>query len=321
MPSSAGALGPEGDGSCPFPPPHLTLMLQLGNEMKCTLLNEDYCSIKSYQDKFYVCLYVKMGVCEIERYVFINYTHYEKYLSIILQLYTFIRKKLINPCEGDNAAAFISSLQSRKRMLFCVWRGGKISVFPCFLKLLVVVFVWRVFCTLLPIVWRPCFIVSAPVTFAYNPRQNVHFVMEFCWEFDADQVWCTCSFPSGNQLHIIIIAAVLCCKRCAFQREHGADAVSCSGLIDLQFFLWTTCIFPAKVLPLNSIIDFSSAVCNFSGVGAWAARKIVDHFVHIFLQELTFAAHPSFTAVSICLRAGNGNLRYIMKHAISYNQW
>lgn len=82
--------------------------------MKCTLLNEHYCSIKSYQDKFYVCLYAKIGVCEIERYVFINYTHYEKYLCIILQLYTFIRKKPINSCQGDNAAAVISSLASRK---------------------------------------------------------------------------------------------------------------------------------------------------------------------------------------------------------------
>ena len=212
------------------------------------------------------------------------------------------------------------SIQEMNAIL-CLKRSKIFSVFPCFLKLLVVVFVWRVFCTLLPIVWRPCFIVSAPVTFAYNPRQNVHFVMEFCWEFNADQVWCTCPFPSGNQLHIIIIAAVLCCKRCAFQREHGADAVPCSGFIDLQFFLWTTCIFPAKVFPLNSIIDFSSAVCNFSGVGAWAAGKIIDHFVHIFLQELTFAAHPSFTAISICLRAGNGNLRYIMQHPSSYDQW
>lgn len=192
---------------------------------------------------------------------------------------------------------------------FCLKRRKIFSVFPCFLKLLVIVFVWRVFCTLLPIVWRPCFIVSAPVPFAYNPGQNVHFVMEFCWEFDADQVWCTRPLPSGNQLHIIIIAAVLSCQRCALQREHGADAVSCSGLIDLQFFLWATCIFPAKVFPLNSIIDFSSAVCNFSGVGAWAAGKIIDHFVHVFLQELTFAAHPSFATISVCLRTGNGKLK------------
>lgn len=301
------------------PSPHLTFLLQLGIKIKCTLLNECYCSIKSYQDRFYVRLYVKTGVCERKRYVFINYTHYEKYLCIILQLCTFIRKKLSNPCQGGCAAAMISSLASRKWMLFCAWRGRK-SVFPCFLELLVVVFIGRVFCTLLPIVWGPCFIVPAPVAFAYNPRQNVHFVMELCWEFNADKVWCTCPFPSGDQLHIIIIAAVLCCKCCAFQREHGADAVPCSGLIDLQFFLWTTCIFPAKAFPLNSIVDFSSAVCNFPGVGAWAAGKIIDHFVHIFLQELTFAAHPSFTAICICSKAGNGSFRYIMQHPRCYQQ-
>lgn len=67
--------------------------------MKCALLNERYWSIKSYQDKFYVCLYVKIGVCETERYVFINYTHDEKYLCIILQLCTSIGRELMNPCK------------------------------------------------------------------------------------------------------------------------------------------------------------------------------------------------------------------------------
>lgn len=204
-------------------------------------------------------------------------------------------------------------LHLKKRKIF--------SVFPCFLKLLVVVFVWWVFCALLPIIGRPGFIVAAPVTFAYDPRQNVHFVVEFCWEFDADQVGCSCPFAPGDQLHVIIIAAVLRCERRALQRQHGADAVSCCGLIDLQFFLWTTRILPAEAFPLKSVKDFSSAVRNFSGVGAWAAGKVVDHFVHIFLQELTLAAHPSLTAISICFRAGNGNLRYIKQHPTWCDQW
>lgn len=296
-------------------PPTPFIMLQMGNKMKCTLLHERYCSIKSYQDETYGRLYAKIGVCETERCVFINYTHCEKYLCIILQLYTFIRKELINPCRGADAAAITSSLAFRKWMLFCIWRKGKnFSIFPCFLKLLVVVFIWWVFCALLPIVGRPGLIVAAPVTFAYDPGQDVHFVVELCWEFYADQVGCPGPFAPGDQLHVVIVAAVLCCKRGALQGQHGADAVPCRGLVDLQLFLWTTCILPAEAFPLQSVVDFSSAVGNFSGVGAWAAGKVIDHFVHVFLQELALAAHPSLTAIGICFRGGNGNLRYIKQH-------
>lgn len=173
------------------------------------------------------------------------------------------------------------------------------SVFTCFLKLFVIVLLWRVLCTFLPVVRWSGFIISTPVPFANDPRQNVHFVMKLCWELYADQVGSPCSFAPCYQLHTVIIAAVLRCQGGTLQGQHGPDAVASCRLIDLQFLLWPTRVFPAKILPLVPVIDICSAVGDFSGICARTSRKVIDHFMHVLLQKFTFAAHPSFTAVSI----------------------
>lgn len=157
------------------------------------------------------------------------------------------------------------------------------SVLSCFLKLFVIVLLRRIFCTFLTIVRRPSFIVPTPVSFANDPRQNIHLVMKFCREFDADQVGGASPFPSGNQLHAVIIAAVLCCQGGTLQGQHGPDAVAGTGLIDLQFFFWPTCIFPAKVLPFQTVVDLCSAISYFGGVCARTRGKIIDYFVHVLL--------------------------------------
>lgn len=60
--------------------------------------------------------------------------------------------------------------------------------FPCFFELFVIVLILRVVRTFLPIVWWPGLVVAAPVPFADDPGQDVHFIVQVRRELCANQV-------------------------------------------------------------------------------------------------------------------------------------
>lgn len=64
----------------------------------------------------------------------------------------------------------------------------------------------------------------------------------------------------------------------AVQGEHGAQAESSSGLIDVQALLGPTSIPPAKVLTLPLISQVDSTVNSFQGVEAGTAGQIREYF-------------------------------------------
>lgn len=123
--------------------------------------------------------------------------------------------------------------------------------------------------------------------------------MQVSGELRADEVGRTCPFAPGDELHAVVVAAVLGRQRGGFQREHGADAIASSGFVDLQLLLWAAGVLPAEVAPRCGIVDVCGAVGHFSWVKAGAAGKVVGHFAHVFLEELTLAVHPTLATVCI----------------------
>lgn len=156
-------------------------------------------------------------------------------------------------------------------MHLCFQTSGAL-VLPGFLELFNVILIRRAFCALLSVIGRPGLIIPAPVTLADDPGQNVHFVVELSRELGADEIGCACPFAPGDELHVVTIATVLGSQGSTLQREHRADAVPGSRLIDLQFLFGPASILPSEVLALDAVEDVGGAVGHLSGVGAGAAR-------------------------------------------------
>lgn len=116
--------------------------------------------------------------------------------------------------------------------------------------------------------------ISAPVPLAEDPGQHVHFVVQLRGELGADEVRCPGPLPSGNQLGVLIVAAMLGSQGGAVQGEHGAQAESSSGFVDVQALLGPAGIPPAKVLALSFISQVNGTVNGFQGVEAGTAGQV-----------------------------------------------
>lgn len=69
-----------------------------------------------------------------------------------------------------------------------------------------------VFWAILSVVGRPYCVEAAPVPFAQDPRQHVHFKVELWGELGADQVRHARAFSPRDQLPAVTVAAVLRCQ-------------------------------------------------------------------------------------------------------------
>lgn len=172
--------------------------------------------------------------------------------------------------------------------------------FPRLFELLVVVLVLGVVWALLPVVGRPGLVVPAPVALADDPGQDVHLVVQVGRELGADEVGRAGPLAAGDELHAIVVAAVLCRQRGGLQRQHGADAVAGTGLVDLQLLFRAAGVLPAEVAARGSVVDVGRAVRHLGRVGARAAGQVVGHLGHVLLQEVALAVHPALTAVGVC---------------------
>lgn len=170
---------------------------------------------------------------------------------------------------------------------------------PGLFELFVVVLVLGVLSALLAVVGWPGVVVAAPVTFADDPRQDVHFVVQVCGELDADEVGRAGALAAGYELHGVVVATVLGSQRGGLQREHGADAVACRGLVDLQLLFGAAGVLPAEVPPPGRVMDVRCAVGHLCGIGAGAAGQVVGHLGHVLFQEFALAVHPALTAVCV----------------------
>lgn len=188
-------------------------------------------------------------------------------------------------------------------LFFCVpGLDGGLEL-PRLFELLVVVLVLGVFRALLPVVGRPGLVVSAPVALADDPGQDVHLVMQVGRELRADEVGRARPFAAGDELHAVVVAAVLRRQRGGLQREHGADAVAGGGLVDLQLLLRAAGVLPAEVPAREGVVHVGRAVRHLGRVGARAAGQVVGHLGHVLLQEVALAVHPPLAAVGVCEEA------------------
>lgn len=199
----------------------------------------------------------------------------------------------------QNATWFHHHFEVWNKMFFVFFSLCPKLEFPCFLKLFVVVLVLRVVRTFLPVVWRPGLVVAAPVSFADDPRQDVHFIVQVCRKLGADEVGCAGPFASSDKLHIVVVAAVLCGQSGGLQCQHGAYAVPGRGLVDLQLLFWPTGIFPTEISACGSVVYVGCAVRHLGWVRARTARKVVRHLCHVLLQEVALAVHPSLATVRV----------------------
>lgn len=83
-----------------------------------------------------------------------------------------------------------------------------------------------VFWAMLSVVGRPNFVEAAPVSFAQDPRQDVHFEVELRGELSADQVRHARTFASRDQLAALAVAAVLRCQGGRVAGKCRTDAVA-----------------------------------------------------------------------------------------------
>ena len=177
--------------------------------------------------------------------------------------------------------------------------GGVSLIFPGLLKLLDVVLVGGALGAPVSVVGGPGLVIPAPVALADDPGQDVHFVVELRRELRADEVGRARPFAPGDELHVVAVAAVLGSQRGALQGQHGADAIPGCGFVDVQLLPGPAGVLPAEVLALDAVEDVRCAVGHLRGVGAGATGQVVDHLVHVLLEELALAAHPALTAVRV----------------------
>ena len=192
----------------------------------------------------------------------------------------------------------------RRRRLSAGLRSARHSsgvplILPGLLKLLDVVLVGGALGAPVSVVGGPGLVIPATVALADDPGQDVHFVVELRRELRADEVGRARPFAPGDELHVVAVAAVLGSQRGALQRQHGADAIPGCGFVDFQLLPGPAGVLPAEVLALEAVEDVRGAVGHLGGVGAGAAGQVVDHLVHVLLEELALAAHPALTAVRV----------------------
>lgn len=120
---------------------------------------------------------------------------------------------------------------------------------------------------------------AAPVSFTQDPREHVHFVMKFRGELCADEVGCSGPFASSDELHVIVVAAVLCSQRGAVEREHRANAEPRRGLVDVQSLFGAAGISPAIGLLQLPIENVDSTVDHLGWVDARAVGQFGQDLV------------------------------------------
>lgn len=173
------------------------------------------------------------------------------------------------------------------------------SILPGLLQFIHEHILMGVFWAVLSVVGRPHCMEAAPVSFAQNPWQHVHFEVELRGELSADQVRHARPFPSRNQLPALTVAAVLCCQGGRVAGKGWTDAVACRWLVNVQAFLWATGIAPAELAPVGLVIDTDHCVSHLRRVGARAAGQLSQHLMKVPLEELTLAVEPLLAAVHI----------------------
>lgn len=112
---------------------------------------------------------------------------------------------------------------------------------------------------------------AAPVSFAQDPRKHVHLVMELWRELCADKVGCPGTFASGDQLHVLVVAAVLCGERGAVKRKHGAHAEPRRWLVDIEALFGSAGVAPPVGLAQLLIEDVHGTVDDLGRVDTGAA--------------------------------------------------
>lgn len=112
---------------------------------------------------------------------------------------------------------------------------------------------------------------AAPVSFAQDPWKHVHLVMELRGELGADEVWRSGTFAPRNQLHVLVVAAVLCGKRGAIERQHGAHAEPRGRLVDIEALFGSAGVSPPIGLSQLLVEDVHRAVDDLGRVDTGAA--------------------------------------------------
>lgn len=112
---------------------------------------------------------------------------------------------------------------------------------------------------------------AAPVSFAQDPWKHVHLVMELRRELGADKVGRTGTFTPRDQLHVLVVAAVLGGERGAVERQHGAHAEPRRRLVDIEALFGSAGVAPTVVLAQLVVEDVHGAVDDFGRVDAGAA--------------------------------------------------
>lgn len=112
---------------------------------------------------------------------------------------------------------------------------------------------------------------AAPVSFAQDPWKHVHLVMELWRELCADKVGRTSPFSSCDQLHVLVVAAVLCGERGAVKRKHGANAEPRRRLVDIEALFGSASIAPPVGLAQLLVEDVHGTVDDLGRVDTGAA--------------------------------------------------
>lgn len=146
-----------------------------------------------------------------------------------------------------------------------------LSVLSSLLQLVHINVLLRVLGALQSVVGRTYRVEAAPVSFAQNPWKNVHLVMELRRELGADEVRRSGTFAPGDQLHVLVVAAVLCCQRGAVERQHGAYTEPGRRLVDIEALFGSAGVAPPVGLAQLLVEDVHSAVDDLGRVDAGAA--------------------------------------------------
>lgn len=95
--------------------------------------------------------------------------------------------------------------------------------------------------------------------------------MELRRELRADEVGRSGTFAPGDELHVLVVAAVLRGERGAVERQHGAHAEPCGRLVNIQALLGSAGVAPPVGLAQLLVEDVHGAVDDLGRVDAGAA--------------------------------------------------
>lgn len=175
-----------------------------------------------------------------------------------------------------------------------------LSVLSSLLQLIHINILLRVLHALQSVVGRTYRVEAAPVSFAQDPWKYIHLVMELRRELGADKVGRSGTFAPRDQLHVLVVAAVLCSECGAVERQHGAHTKPCRWLVDIEALFGSAGIAPPVGLAQLLVEDVHGAVDDLGWVDAGAAGQFSQDLVEILLQEVVLAIEPLLTAVHIC---------------------